>query len=124
MAVKVTMPRRPIWRLFTDVERAWDAADLARLTTLVAPELLNEWERRLTDFLAVLGWGHLALYSARNIPIFSMVAAPVTAQAFMDIVRSTAVGDIAERIRALNLDNLRPIEALQLLADLQKELKR
>ena len=31
---------------------------------------------------------------------------------------------IAERIRSLNLDELRPIEALQLLADLQKELKR
>ena len=31
---------------------------------------------------------------------------------------------LAERIRSLNLDELRPIEALQLLADLQKELKR
>jgi DNA mismatch repair protein MutS len=31
---------------------------------------------------------------------------------------------IAERIRSLNLDELRPIEALRLLADLQKELGR
>jgi DNA mismatch repair protein MutS len=31
---------------------------------------------------------------------------------------------IAERIRGLELDQLRPIEALQLLAELQKELKR
>ncbi len=31
---------------------------------------------------------------------------------------------IAERIRTLNLDELRPIEALQLLAQLQRELKR
>ena len=31
---------------------------------------------------------------------------------------------IAERIRALNLDQLRPIEALQLLAELQEELRR
>jgi DNA mismatch repair protein MutS len=31
---------------------------------------------------------------------------------------------IADRIRALKLDELRPIEALQLLADLQEELKR
>jgi DNA mismatch repair protein MutS len=29
---------------------------------------------------------------------------------------------IAERIRKLNLDQLRPIEALQLLAELQREL--
>jgi DNA mismatch repair protein MutS len=31
---------------------------------------------------------------------------------------------IAERIRSINVDELRPIEALQLLAELQKELKR
>ena len=31
---------------------------------------------------------------------------------------------IAERIRELKLDELRPIEALQLLAELQEELKR
>ncbi len=31
---------------------------------------------------------------------------------------------IAERVRSLNLDELRPIEALQLLAELQKELKQ
>jgi DNA mismatch repair protein MutS len=33
-------------------------------------------------------------------------------------------GTIAERIRSLNLDQLRPIEALQVLAQLQEELKR
>lgn len=32
-------------------------------------------------------------------------------------------GNIADRIRSLNLDTIRPIEALQLLADLQKELR-
>jgi DNA mismatch repair protein MutS len=31
---------------------------------------------------------------------------------------------IAERIRSLNLDELRPIDALQLLSELQKELRR
>ena len=31
---------------------------------------------------------------------------------------------IAERIRNLNVDELRPIEALQLLNELQRELKR
>src|SRR5262249_27530516 len=31
---------------------------------------------------------------------------------------------IAERIRALNIDELRPIEALQILLELQQELKR
>jgi len=32
-------------------------------------------------------------------------------------------GDLASRIRALKLDELRPIEALQLLAELQRELE-
>ncbi len=32
--------------------------------------------------------------------------------------------EIAERIRNLKLDELRPIEALQLLSELQEELKR
>jgi DNA mismatch repair protein MutS len=31
--------------------------------------------------------------------------------------------ELADRIRKLNVDNLRPIEALQLLSDLQKDLK-
>jgi hypothetical protein len=31
---------------------------------------------------------------------------------------------LAERIRSINVDELRPIEALQLLAELQRELKR
>jgi DNA mismatch repair protein MutS len=32
--------------------------------------------------------------------------------------------EIAGRIRDLNIDELRPIEALRLLADLQEELRR
>jgi len=32
--------------------------------------------------------------------------------------------EIADRIRKLNIDELRPIEALKLLHDLQQELKR
>ncbi len=31
--------------------------------------------------------------------------------------------DIADRIREVKIDELRPIEALQLLAELQKDLK-
>jgi DNA mismatch repair protein MutS len=31
---------------------------------------------------------------------------------------------IAERIRGVNIDELRPIEALRLLSELQEELKR
>lgn len=37
-------------RLFAEIQAAWDAADRSRLAQLVAPDLLAEWERRLTDF--------------------------------------------------------------------------
>jgi predicted lipid-binding transport protein (Tim44 family) len=42
-------------RLFTEVQAAWDAGDQSRLTRLVAPGLLSEWERRL-DGLQRRGW--------------------------------------------------------------------
>lgn len=36
--------------LFAQIQSAWDAGDRGRLTQLVAPALLAEWERRLDDF--------------------------------------------------------------------------
>jgi predicted lipid-binding transport protein (Tim44 family) len=42
-------------QLFRDVQQAWDARDTRRLATLLGPDLLDEWERRLADFSAK-GW--------------------------------------------------------------------
>ncbi|MFZ0043086.1 MAG: TIM44-like domain-containing protein [Solirubrobacteraceae bacterium] len=42
--------RRTATRLFNEIESAWDADDRIRLRGLVAPDLLQEWERRLDDF--------------------------------------------------------------------------
>jgi len=42
-------------RLFLDIQRAWDAGDRIALRSLVAPDLLAEWERRL-DGLQRRGW--------------------------------------------------------------------
>jgi predicted lipid-binding transport protein (Tim44 family) len=36
--------------LFKDIQAAWDADDRSRLQTLVAPDLMREWDRRLDDF--------------------------------------------------------------------------
>jgi predicted lipid-binding transport protein (Tim44 family) len=36
--------------IFVAVQDAWSAGDVARLRTMVAPELMVEWERRLADF--------------------------------------------------------------------------
>jgi predicted lipid-binding transport protein (Tim44 family) len=37
-------------RLFLDIEKAWDTGDRLAMRSLVAPDLLVEWERRLDDF--------------------------------------------------------------------------
>ena len=36
--------------LFLDIEKAWDSGDRFAMRSLVAPDLLVEWERRLDDF--------------------------------------------------------------------------
>jgi predicted lipid-binding transport protein (Tim44 family) len=36
--------------LFNDIQHAWDAGDRARLSALVTPSLMAEWNRRLDDF--------------------------------------------------------------------------
>ncbi len=43
-------------------------------------------QMRLTYVFLILGWGHLALISARNIPIFTIVAAPFIARALVDLL--------------------------------------
>jgi predicted lipid-binding transport protein (Tim44 family) len=42
-------------KLFGDIERAWDTGDRLAMRSLVAPDLLVEWERRLDDFQG-RGW--------------------------------------------------------------------
>jgi len=41
--------------LFMDIEKAWDTGDRLAMRSLVAPDLLVEWERRLDDFQG-RGW--------------------------------------------------------------------
>jgi predicted lipid-binding transport protein (Tim44 family) len=42
-------------KLFLDIQSAWDADDRISLRSLVAPELLEEWERRLDNY-GQRGW--------------------------------------------------------------------
>jgi predicted lipid-binding transport protein (Tim44 family) len=37
-------------QLFSEIQRAWDAGDRARLAMLAGPDLMVEWNRRLDDF--------------------------------------------------------------------------
>ncbi|MSV32706.1 MAG: DNA mismatch repair protein MutS [Bryobacterales bacterium] len=67
----------------------------------------------------------LALHEEAEQTVVAVSAhAPAEPQGPMQIRLFEPVnGNIAERIRSLKLDELRPIEALQLLAELQKELQ-
>ena len=37
-------------KLFAEIQHAWDAGDRRQLSTLAAPDLMVEWDRRLDDF--------------------------------------------------------------------------
>jgi hypothetical protein len=43
--------------------------------------------RNFVPLVLIVGWGHLALFSARNIPLFAIVAAPFVAQALQEMLR-------------------------------------
>jgi DNA mismatch repair protein MutS len=81
--------------------------EVARLAAL--PEVVIERARQI---LALHEKQQLAPPSAERVP------EPMQIQLFEPVG-----GNLAARIRALKLDELRPIEALQILADLQKELQ-
>ncbi|MBZ2184466.1 MAG: DNA mismatch repair protein MutS [Bryobacter sp.] len=81
--------------------------EVARLAAL--PELVIDRARQI---LALHEKQQLAPAAASRAP------APLQIRLFEPVG-----GDIAARIRALQLDELRPIEALQILAELQKELQ-
>ncbi len=55
--------------------------------------------RNFTAFFLVVGWGHLALYSARNIPILAIVAAPVVAEAMNEMLATLERARIAAWVR-------------------------
>lgn len=42
--------RQSASELFIEIQLAWDDADRIKLRSLVAPQLMDEWERRLDDF--------------------------------------------------------------------------
>ena len=79
--------------------------EVARLAALPASVI-----ERAREILAVHEQVEETVVAPRQAPMQIRLFEPVT-------------GDLAQRIRALKLDELRPIEALQILASLQKELQ-
>jgi predicted lipid-binding transport protein (Tim44 family) len=60
-------------RLFCDIQSAWDADDRGRLRSLVGPDLLTEWERRLDDY-ARRGWrNHVEVLGEPAVELLGLV---------------------------------------------------
>jgi hypothetical protein len=55
----------------------------------------NLYKKRFTYVLLLAGGGHLALMSARNIPLFGILAAPLAAEALGAVISSVARWDVA-----------------------------
>ena len=55
--------------------------------------------RNFTPLVLAVGWGHLALLSARNIPVFAIVTAPFIAQALEEMFGGLERARIAEWVR-------------------------
>ena len=55
--------------------------------------------KRFADVFLVLGWGHLALLSARNIPLFAIVTAPIAAVALVECLEVFRRAPVARWLR-------------------------
>jgi hypothetical protein len=65
---------------------------------LLVGALSAAWFVKRRDFVPIVligGWAHLALFSARNLPIFALVTAPFAAQALNEILKRVEQARIA-----------------------------
>lgn len=52
--------------------------------------------RDFVPAVLIVGWGHLALFAARNIPLFAIVSAPFIAQALNEMIHSLERAPVAD----------------------------
>ena len=62
----------------------------------------NIAHQRFTPAFLILGWAHLALISARNIPLFGIVAAPIVAAGVDQAFRNLRQADVAGWVKRLS----------------------
>jgi hypothetical protein len=71
---------------------------------------------KVTPALAILSWAHLALFSARNIPLFLMVAAPTVACLLQEVIArlrtGPALGVVFRTISEI-CEEIQPLERLR-----------
>ena len=62
----------------------------------IATACWNIYRRECATAILVLFWGHAALFSARNIPIYALVASPAIAQAVTELFHLLRAAKVAE----------------------------
>ena len=60
----------------------------------------NLYHRRFTEVLLLAGWGHMAVHSVRNYPIFSVVAAPIVALAICEWANALTTARVPDWARS------------------------
>jgi hypothetical protein len=57
--------------------------------------------KSFVPLVLVLGWGHLALFAARNVPLFAIIAAPLIGRAFNEMIDRARDAGLAPWFRRL-----------------------
>jgi hypothetical protein len=61
----------------------------------------NLYRRRFEYFLLLAGWLHLALHARRNVPLYSIIAAPLVAEAMVCWLRELRSAQVVEWVKSL-----------------------
>ncbi len=62
----------------------------------------NAYHRRFTYTILLIGWTHLALVSARHVPLFLILAAPQVSACVADLMSRARRADVADWVRRLS----------------------
>ena len=65
----------------------------------IAAVFWNFYRKRLVYSILLIGWAHLALFAARNIPVFVILAAPAVAQMLHEILLALEDAPVATWLR-------------------------
>jgi hypothetical protein len=84
--------------------------EIMLLLAVIAVVFWSVSRKRFAYAFLLIGWGHLALFSARNIPIFLIVAAPPVAAALQEILVQARIGKVSEWLRNHAISSEHPSE--------------
>ncbi len=69
------------------------------LALSAAAALWHLMRKEFAFSILIFGWGWMALYSGRNIPIFIIAVIPLVAQALQEMLRAVQAAEVSERVQ-------------------------